>query len=189
MKFYKDLTIIIITFKSDEIIYKFIDNIPKKIKIIVVENSINFELKKKLEKKYKNVQVYLRKNLGVSSSLNYAVKKTKTNYFLHLSPDLKVNYKDIKEVINKFNLKKNGSNFILEGDSFNAVKMINNVIDNDTESSSIFQNLNTKIDIKIKKTYIDEINYLNNLSGYINFKDNKINDLKLDSVFPNKKKI
>ena len=96
MKYYKDLTIIIITFKSDEIIYKFIDNIPKKIKIIVVENSKNFELKKKLEKKYKNVQVYLRKNLGVSSSLNYAAKKTKTNYFLHLSPDLKVDYKDIK---------------------------------------------------------------------------------------------
>ena len=96
MKYYKDLTIIIITFKSDEIIYKFIDNIPKKIKIIVVENSKNFELKKKLEKKYKNVQVYLRKNLGVSSSLNYAAKKTKTNYFLQLSPDLKIDYKDIK---------------------------------------------------------------------------------------------
>ena len=51
MKYYKDLTIIIITFKSDEIIYKFIDNIPKKIKIIVVENSKNFELKKKIRKK------------------------------------------------------------------------------------------------------------------------------------------
>ena len=53
----------------------------------------------------------------------------------------------------------------------------------------IFKNLNSKIDIKIKKTYIDEVNYLNNLSGYINFKDNKINNLKLDSIFPNNKKI
>ena len=116
---------------------------------------------------------------------------------LELSPTFKIknlvsasiNYKNNNDILNKFNLKKNDSNFILKGDSFNAVKIINNIVKNDTENSSIFQNLNTKIDIRIKKTYIDEINYLDNLSGYINFKDNKINDLKLDSVFPNKKKI
>ena len=62
-------------------------------------------------------------------------------------------------------------------------------MDSDDEDSSIFQKLNTKINLKIKKTYIDEVNYLNNLSGYINFKDNKINYLKLDSVFPNNKTI
>ena len=67
--------------------------------------------------------------------------------------------------------------------------MINNTLDNDDESSSIFQKFNSRIDIKIKKTHIDEINYFNDLSGYISFKDNKINDLKLDSVFPNNKKI
>ena len=106
MKNYKNLTIIIITFKSDEIIYKFIDKIPKEIKIIVVENSKNLELKRKLEKRYRNAQVYLRKNLGVSSSLNYAVKKTKTEYFLHLSPDLKVNYKDI-DIFFEFAVKIN----------------------------------------------------------------------------------
>ena len=106
MKNYKNLTIIIITFKSDEIIYKFIDKIPKEIKIIVVENSKNLELKRKLEKRYRNAQVYLRKNLGVSSSLNYAVKKTKTKYFLHLSPDLKVNYKDI-DIFFEFAVKIN----------------------------------------------------------------------------------
>lgn len=45
-KYFKELTIIIITYKSDEIIYNFISKIPKKIKIIVVENSKNFQLKK-----------------------------------------------------------------------------------------------------------------------------------------------
>ena len=94
--FYKDLTIIIITYKSDEIIYKFIKKIPNKIKIIVVENSKNKKLKKNLEKKHKNIKVFLRKNEGVSSSLNFGVKKSKTNYILHLSPDLKVNYSNIK---------------------------------------------------------------------------------------------
>ena len=96
IKYYKDLTIVIITYKSDEIIYKFIKKIPKKIKVIVVENSINIFLKKKLEKKFNNTKVYLRRNEGVAGSLNFGVKKSKTKYVLHLSPDLDLNYNDIK---------------------------------------------------------------------------------------------
>ena len=37
--YFKDITIIIVTYKSDEIIYNFIKKIPNKIKVIVVENS------------------------------------------------------------------------------------------------------------------------------------------------------
>jgi len=100
-----------------------------------------------------------------------------------------INYKNDNKILNKFNLKKNNSNFIIEGESFDASKMINKIMDNEKESSSIFLSLNSKINIKIKKTYIDEINYINNLYGYINFNNNKINDLKLESTFPNGKKI
>jgi hypothetical protein len=102
---------------------------------------------------------------------------------------ININYKNNKNFYNKLNLKKNNSNFILEGEHFDATKLINNIMDNDEDDSSIFHKLNTRIDIKINQTYIDEINYLNNLSGYLNFKNNKINNLKLDSIFPNNKKI
>ncbi len=94
--YFKDITIVIVTYKSDEIIYKFIKKIPSKIKVIVVENSKNFHLKKNLEKRYKNTKVYLRNNEGVSSSLNFGVKKTKTKYIIHLSPDLDLDYNQIK---------------------------------------------------------------------------------------------
>ncbi len=93
----RDLTIIIVTYKSEEIIYKFLRKIPKKIKVIIVENSKNLKLKKELEKKFLNTKVFLRKNEGVSSSLNYGVKKTKTKYLIHLSPDLALNFNDIKK--------------------------------------------------------------------------------------------
>lgn len=93
--YFDQITIIIVTYKSDEIIYKFINKIPKKINVIVVENSKNLKLKKKLEKKYKNTKVYLRKNQGVGSSINFGVTKTKTKYFIHLSPDLSINFSDI----------------------------------------------------------------------------------------------
>ena len=100
-----------------------------------------------------------------------------------------INYRNDKKILNKLNLKKNDSNFIIEGESFDASKIINNIMDSDEESTSIFKNLNSKINIKIKKTYINEDDYINNLYGYINFNNNKINDLKLESIFPNKKKI
>ena len=50
-----DVTIVIITYKSEEIIYDFIKKIPSNIKTIIVENSENFELKKDIEK---NIIIY-----------------------------------------------------------------------------------------------------------------------------------
>ena len=100
-----------------------------------------------------------------------------------------LNYKNNRNILNKLNLKKENFNFILKSESFDALEIINNIMNNSDYSSSIFQNLNSKIEIKINKTYIDKANYINDLSGYINFKNNKINDLKLDSIFSNKKKI
>jgi hypothetical protein len=103
--------------------------------------------------------------------------------------NFKINYRNNKKILNKINLKKNNSNFIIEGDSFDASKIIDNIMDSEEEKESFFEHLNPKVNIKIKKTYIDEINYINNLYGSINFNNNKINELKLESTFPNKKKI
>jgi len=103
--------------------------------------------------------------------------------------NLNIDYKNNKKFLNKLKLKKAKSNFIIEGESFDASGLINHVMDSDIENSSIFQSLNSKIDIRIKKTYIDKVNYMNSLYGYINYSNNKINDLKLESTFPNKKKV
>jgi len=100
-----------------------------------------------------------------------------------------INYENNNKILNKINLKKNNSGFIIEGESFDASKMINNIMDSDDEKSSIFKSLTSKINIKIKKTYIDEVNYINNLYGNISYNDNKIDNLKLESTFPNKNKI
>ena len=51
-----EITIIIITYKSEKIIYDFIKQIPSNIKTIIIENSQNYELKKKLKK---NIITYL----------------------------------------------------------------------------------------------------------------------------------
>ena len=103
--------------------------------------------------------------------------------------NLSINLKNSKKVSNKLQLKKDNSNFFVEGEIFDASKIINNIMESDEDSSSIFENFNSKINIRINQTYIDEVNYINNLNGHINYKDNKINDLELASVFSNGKKI
>ena len=44
-----EITIIIITYKSEKVIYEFIKKILSSIKTIIIENSQNYELQKKFE--------------------------------------------------------------------------------------------------------------------------------------------
>jgi hypothetical protein len=105
---YNDITIIIITYKSEKLIYDFVKKIPSNIKTIIVENSENYNLKKNIEEKYKNINYYIKENDGVSASLNYAVKKINTKYFLQISPDIDFDFKDLEfflDFANKINDK------------------------------------------------------------------------------------
>ena len=51
MSLYKDITVIIVTFKSEHIIDKTIKNLSDKFNIIIVENSSNLNFKRYIEKK------------------------------------------------------------------------------------------------------------------------------------------
>ena len=101
----------------------------------------------------------------------------------------KLDYKSYNKTYNQIYLKKNKKDYKIEGKSFDASKIINEILDSEDDNSSIFSNLNSKISLKIKKTYIDDTNFINNLSGNINYKNNKIDNLNLESIFLNKKEI
>ena len=101
-----DTTIILISYKSEKLILNFIRKLPKLIPIIIIDNSNSFLLEDGIKKKYSNLEVFIKKNNGVSSALNYAVKKVKTKYFLQISPDIIFNHNDIliyKKLANKLN--------------------------------------------------------------------------------------
>jgi len=116
---------------------------------------------------------------------------------LNLQKDFKIisldsfnfNYLNNKKIKNQLLLKKKNSNYMIEGESFDATELINEIMDSNDESSSLFSNLNSKININIKKTFIDEVYFINNLSGVLSFKNNKIDNLDLKSTFPKDKKI
>ena len=137
-------------------------------------NKLKFDL---IALKEKNNKILIK---GLNLNKNYKITNIKS---------FEINYINNKKILNKINLKRDNLNFIIEGESFDASRIIDNVMNGNKNNPSIFQSLNSNINIKIKKTYIDEVNYINNLYGNINFNNNKINELKLESIFPNEKKI
>ena len=86
---YQDITVIITSFHSGDKIFDCINSISQDVKIIVVENSNDENLKNKIYSKYRNVECILSKeNLGYGSANNLALSKTDTNYALIINPDV-----------------------------------------------------------------------------------------------------
>jgi len=81
------ITVVLISHKSSELILKFINNFSNNIKILIIENSSDHQLKKKI-KKYKNVNIRYMKNNGYGAAINYARKYILTKYFFVFSPDV-----------------------------------------------------------------------------------------------------
>jgi len=86
--FEKNITFVIVSYKSSHIIEKCIQSINSNIKIIIVENSDNVVVKKFLENKFSNVEVIITKqNLGYGKGNNFGISKVKTQYAFILNPD------------------------------------------------------------------------------------------------------
>ena len=96
----QNLSIIIVTYKSEMVIHDCIKSIEKDVKIIVVENSDNSQFKEELENKYENVSCVLTsKNLGMGAGNNIGIKKAKTDFVLILNPDVVLEESTINELI------------------------------------------------------------------------------------------
>jgi N-acetylglucosaminyl-diphospho-decaprenol L-rhamnosyltransferase len=93
----KELTIVIVAFKSDKKIISCLESISNKIPIIIVENSDNVDFKKKIESKFKNVNCILTgENKGYSIANNIGLKLVKSKYALVLNPDTVLEKNTIK---------------------------------------------------------------------------------------------
>ncbi len=113
------------------------------------------------------------------------------NFKINYLKNLELDILNKNEKYNKISLKKNKKNYELNGKVFDATILIEQILESNNNSgvSSIFNDFNSNISVKIDKTYIDKISYINNLSGSINFTKNKINQLNLQSNFSNNKKL
>jgi len=187
-----EITLILISYKSEKIIYNFIKKIPSRIKTIIVENSQNHELKKSIEQNYKNISVYIKENNGVSSALNFAVEKIETKYFLQISPDIEINFENLEIFLNY--AKKLDDRFAALGPRFlNVKEKSHKQIDEKLESGKIdsihgsCMFINKENFEKIGKfdenffLYFEETEYCYRAkkNGYIAY---QINDIKAKSI-------
>ena len=100
----QNLSVVIVSFMSDEVIDKCIKSIPKDINIIVVDNSGNQNFKSKIEKNYKNAKCILSfENLGMGAGNNLGLKHCNTDFALILNPDVILENNTIDELISASN--------------------------------------------------------------------------------------
>jgi len=98
-----DITFIIVTYQSENIVNKCLDSLPKDSKKIIVENSNNINLEKDLGAKYDNIEVILSKNVGMGAGNNIGLKACKTTYAYILNPDTKFNKDTMNNLIGTLN--------------------------------------------------------------------------------------
>ena len=84
----RKITVVINTFKSEDIITSCLNSIDKEFKVLIIENSNNKIFKEKLEKDYPNVKCFLTgDNLGYAKGNNLGLSKVTSQYALILNPD------------------------------------------------------------------------------------------------------
>ena len=108
---YNQITIGIVTYRSEKVIFNCLKSVKKIKKIIILDNSNDNILKKKILKKYPNIKVFLsQKNLGYGEGNNFILKNSKTPFVYILSPDVILKKNCEKNLLNKIkNLKNNFS--------------------------------------------------------------------------------
>jgi len=96
----KELTVVIVTFRSESKILDCISSIGGLAEIIVVENSNNINFKKKLENEFSNLKCILTgENLGYATANNIGLRSVKTKYALVLNPDTILDKNAIKRFL------------------------------------------------------------------------------------------
>ena len=158
---------------------------------------INYQKKKNLDSKIKLEIISSDQKQFLIKELDYIENK---NIFLLrnilLDKEFKIEnldkinleFKDVENKINQLEITRNENIFFLKGSSFNANKLIEDLLDSKEDKKFELFNKNLDLNINIDKVFIDDEYLLNNLSGKIYFKKNNINDANLSAFFSNDEK-
>tara|TARA_B100001741_G_scaffold311619_1_gene313149 strand:- start:551 stop:1411 length:861 start_codon:yes stop_codon:yes gene_type:complete len=152
----KNITFIIVTYKSEHIIKACINSLPKECNKIIIENSKNIKFKEDLEKEYDNIEVVLNDNIGMGAANNIGLIKCKTKYAYVINPDVRFKNNSIQKLIEETNSI---------GD-FTIVSPVN-----EDENNPNYKNYNNKKNDNEKILSVDEIDGFSMLINRDKFKD------------------
>ncbi|MDC3068612.1 AsmA-like C-terminal region-containing protein [Candidatus Pelagibacter sp.] len=150
-----------------------------KIVILGVKNLLSNEINlKDISIKEKNNKFEF-KNLLLSNKYKIkSISKVNLNYF------------DNDLLKNELSIKKKNKDYLLDSKSFNAAKIIDDLLkaDKNSESKKIFSK-NFRLNIKIKEAFLDKDHLIEDLNGYLKFNDSEVIDANLLGDFSNNKRI
>ena len=162
--FEKNITFVIVSFRSAHIIENCIKSINPDIKIIIVENSNNLQVKNYLENKFLNVEVIIaNENLGYGKGNNLGISRVNTQYAFILNPDA-ILEKNCLDELSK-------AQFLLEDD---FVILAPNLLNNYGYFSNKNNNLNKEI---------LEVDYVKGFAMLINLKKINLKELFDENFF------
>ena len=194
---------IIIDDKNDQITYEILqEDGVKKINTTIglINNQINIDLfnftsKKNLDSFIKldfeilKDKIFKFKEINLVNGNNRLISNNvKLNNKLELI-DLEsanLEFKNNHGLNNKIQILKTKNNFLIKGELLDGTSIINKFLNEDNDKVNILKGKNTKINVKIKKLYLNKKDYVNNLDGKITLRKGEIFDLDFLSYFPNK---
>ena len=98
---YKDITLILVTYRSEKLIIKNLE-VLKKFPVIIIDNSNSDELEKIIFD-YGNIDfIKSSKNLGYGAANNLGISKASTPFILIINPDILINEDAISDLFKNF---------------------------------------------------------------------------------------
>ncbi len=110
---------------------------------------------------------------------NFRISKMKSATF---------SFTDIQDKKNIFQIKDNKEDYVITGKVFNASKLIDDLIFEDTNNTNIFEkDFSLKIDLK--EVYLHDEHIVYGLKGNLRFVNNNINNANINSKFDNNDRV
>ncbi len=153
----------------------------EKLKIVIlgVKNFLSNEII------FKDILIEEKDNIFEFKNLSLSKK-----YKIKSISMVNLDYFDNDLLKNELSIKKKDKNYLLESNSFNATKIIDDLLkaDDNLESEKIFSK-NFKLNIKIKEAFLDKDHLIDDLNGYLTFSDNEVINANLLGEFSDNKRI
>ena len=83
----------------------------------------------------------------------------------------------------QFSINKNKKYYNINGNTFNASALIDDILKNDDKTNVDIFSKNFNLNIKVKEVLINENDIIKNLNGKVGFKKNKVSNAKINGSF------
>ena len=171
-------------------------------KLDFIKNAINLKFLNYKSDDNSKVNLKLDGKLNKNKTLNLENIRFENNSDLiilknfELTNDLKISglksaifdYTDIQKKKNSFQAKQNGEKFIISGKTFNASKLIEDLIFEDTKNKEIFDK-DYSFRIDLDEVYLHDKEVVYDLTGKLNFVNNKIINANINAKFNDNEKV